>query len=205
MSDAATRAERLAKARLLVTKLEAGCDAEADALARELADAENLADELGRMTRELHEALDALRVDPRISELASNEIPDARQKLGYVLALTEQAAHSVINAVEQGLPIASRLAASTGATAETLRVDGKRLHELLSEILMAQSFQDLSGQAIRRVIEVSGELERRLVLLVQRAGGRRGAGPASSQAPRPPVDRLQDQDEVDALLSGLGF
>ena len=204
MNAVARRKERLDRARALVASLEAGRDAEADALALELAGADQLGVELGRMTRELHDALESLRVDPRISELASNDIPDAREKLGWVLALTEQAAHSVINAVEQGLPVASRLAAADGDCPPAVREDGQRLHELLSEILMAQSFQDLTGQAIRRVIEVSGELERRLAELVQRAGPRPGAAP-KNDAQRPGAERIQGQDEVDALLSGLGF
>lgn len=200
MSVAASREQRLATAKALVAHLEAGRDTEAGALARELADAEGLAEDLGRMTRELHDALNALRVDPRISELASNEIPDAREKLSWVLTLTEQAAHSVINAVEEGLPISTQIAEDP-AVAQPARAAAQRLHQLLSDILMAQSFQDLSGQAIRRVIEVSGELERRLAGLVQRAGGKPTAPPVAG----PGAQRVHGQDEVDALLSGLGF
>lgn len=200
MSVAASREQRLATAKALVAHLEAGRDQEAGVLARELADAEGLAEDLGRMTRELHDALNALRVDPRISELASNDIPDAREKLSWVLTLTEQAAHSVINAVEEGLPISTRIA-EDAAVAEPVRSAAHRLHQLLSDILMAQSFQDLSGQAIRRVIEVSGELERRLASLVQRAGGKPPAAPEAG----PGAQRVHGQDEVDALLSGLGF
>nr|WP_240902088.1 protein phosphatase CheZ [Wenzhouxiangella sp. XN24] len=180
--------------------MEAGREQEAGALARELADAEGLAEDLGRMTRELHEALNALRVDPRISELASNDIPDAREKLSWVLTLTEQAAHTVISAVEEGLPVSTRVAEDDSAS-DAVRAAGQRMHEIFSDILMAQSFQDLSGQAIRRVIEVSGELERRLASLVQRAGGKPPAAPVAG----PGAQRVQGQDEVDALLSGLGF
>ncbi|NHA13349.1 protein phosphatase CheZ [Thioalkalivibrio sp. XN279] len=166
--------------------------------------------ELARITRELHEALDGVRVDPRLSELATHDIPDAREKLGWVLALTEQAAHRVINAVEEGLPVASAL--ESGAVSEPAQVqaEGKRLHALLSDILMAQSFQDLSGQAIRRVIGVAGELERRLAELVARTGGMhrddRAAGETAAAAvAERPASRLRDQDEVDALLSSMGF
>ncbi|NGX16248.1 protein phosphatase CheZ [Wenzhouxiangella sp. XN24] len=200
MSAAASREQRLATAKALVAHLEAGREQEAGALARELADAEGLAEDLGRMTRELHEALNALRVDPRISELASNDIPDAREKLSWVLTLTEQAAHTVISAVEEGLPVSTRVAEDDSAS-DAVRAAGQRMHEIFSDILMAQSFQDLSGQAIRRVIEVSGELERRLASLVQRAGGKPPAAPVAG----PGAQRVQGQDEVDALLSGLGF
>jgi len=200
VSAAASREQRLATAKALVEHLEAGREQEAGALARELADAEGLAEDLGRMTRELHDALNALRVDPRISELASNDIPDAREKLSWVLTLTEQAAHTVISAVEEGLPVSTRVAEDDSAS-DAVRAAGQRMHEIFSDILMAQSFQDLSGQAIRRVIEVSGELERRLASLVQRAGGKPPAVPAAG----PGAQRVQGQDEVDALLSGLGF
>lgn len=203
MSAAGIAEQRLAKARLLVSCLEAGKESEANALAREIAGMRDLGEELGRITRELHDALAELRVDPRISELASNEIPDAREKLSWVLTLTEQAAHTVINAVEEGLPVASRISAN-GAADAALRADGQRLHQLLSDILMAQSFQDLTGQAIRRVIEVSGELEKQLALLLHRSGARAAETPAKKCA-QPGAQKLQGQDEVDALLSGLGF
>jgi len=195
--------QRLAKARLLVSSLEAGRESEANALAREVAGMRDLGEELGRITRELHDALAELRVDPRISELAANEIPDAREKLSWVLTLTEQAAHTVINAVEEGLPLASRLAAHDTAD-EPLRADAQRLHQLLSDILMAQSFQDLTGQAIRRVIEVSGELEKQLALLLHRSGARAGEPPAAKGV-APGAEKMRGQDEVDDLLSGLGF
>ena len=170
----------------------------------------DLLSELARITRELHEALDGVRVDPRLSELATHDIPDAREKLGWVLALTEQAAHRVINAVEEGLPVASAL--ESGAVTEPAQVqaEGKRLHALLSDILMAQSFQDLSGQAIRRVIGVAGELEGRLAELVARTGGvrredREAAEAARAEAADGAAARVRDQDEVDALLSSMGF
>lgn len=203
MSAQGIAEQRLAKARLLVSSLEAGKESEANALAREVAGMRDLGEELGRITRELHDALAELRVDPRISELASNEIPDARKKLSWVLTLTEQAAHTVINAVEEGLPLASRVAAD-GSSGTASRADGQRLHKLLSDILMAQSFQDLTGQAIRRVIEVSGELEKQLALLLHRSGARAAEVPAQKTV-QPGAERVQDQDEVDALLSDLGF
>lgn len=171
---------------------------------------DQLLTELARITRELHEALDGVRVDPRLSELATHDIPDAREKLGWVLALTEQAAHRVINSVEEGLPVASAL--ESGAVSEPAQVqaEGKRLHILLSDILMAQSFQDLSGQAIRRVIGIAGELEGRLAELVARTGGVRRAdgaakAAASADTAEGPASRVRDQDEVDALLSSMGF
>lgn len=170
----------------------------------------DLLTELARITRELHEALDGVRVDPRLSELATQDIPDAREKLGWVLALTEQAAHRVINSVEEGLPVASGLASGAVSGPEEVRAEGKRLHALLSDILMAQSFQDLSGQAIRRVIGVAGELEGRLAELVARTGGVRREDLDASRAARAeaaggPAARMRDQDEVDALLSSMGF
>ena len=169
-----------------------------------------LLSELARITRELHEALDGVRVDPRLSELATEEIPDAREKLGWVLSLTEQAAHRVISFVEEGMPVASALASGAVSDPADVRLEGKRLHALLSDILMAQSFQDLSGQAIRRVIGVAGELEGRLAELLVRSGAARREdrdtpSPARGGIGAGADGQVRDQDEVDDLLSSMGF
>jgi len=86
----------------------------------------------------------------------------------------------------------------------------------LNEVVMAQGYQDLSGQIIRGVMKLVSELEVALVELVRlsKSGGgkpravaeeevQRGYGPVVPGVSHGPA--VSDQEDVDALLSGLGM
>ncbi|WP_018861333.1 MULTISPECIES: protein phosphatase CheZ [unclassified Thioalkalivibrio] len=248
--------QQLARARELVQVLEAGDDVAARGLIQDLArpyDRE-LFDELGKLTRDLHEALQSFRGDSRLVELTQAEIPDARERLNYVVTMTEKAAHETLTAIETSLPIAESFSQQAGVlTAKWTRFrnrqlsvdefrefardldeffaqannDTEELRRLLSEVLMAQSYQDITGQVIRRVIQLVTDLEENLVSLIrlssgrmetveaaekkmggdpeQREADRRGHGPAVPKTQDSGQDVVQGQDEVDDLLSSLGF
>lgn len=249
---AASREAQLELARELVRALEAEDDTGARALVQDLSRPyeRELFDELGRLTRDLHEALQSFREDSRLVELTRAEIPDARERLSHVVTMTEQAAHDTINAIESSLPIAesfNQQAATLTAkwtrfrnrqlSVEEFREfareldaffaqageDTEELRRLLSEVLMAQSYQDLTGQVIRRVIRLVTDLEENLVGLIRLSSGRmesieasptpaeqddadrRGHGPNVPSTQDSGPDVVQGQDEVDDLLSSLGF
>ncbi|PYG04064.1 MULTISPECIES: protein phosphatase CheZ [unclassified Thioalkalivibrio] len=250
--------DRLALARELVGALEGGDEEASRRLIQELARPyeRELFDELGKLTRELHEALESFRGDSRLVELAQDEIPDARERLSYVVTQTEQATHETLNAVESSLPIAEAFAGRAAeltekwtrfrnrelsveefrefareldAFFEQTGKDTEELRRLLSQVLMAQSYQDLTGQVIRRVIRLVTDLEESLVSLIRLSSGRlekdaraaaeqapeaeetareedrRGHGPAVPHTQDSGTDVVQGQDEVDDLLSSLGF
>lgn len=95
------------------------------------------------------------------------------------------------------------------------------LHSNLNTILLEQGYQDLTGQVISKVNDLIREVEEKLVHLVAVAGrvdrisgidheveeqerdDTRGHGPAINTENNPEV--LNSQDEVDDLLSSLGF
>lgn len=96
------------------------------------------------------------------------------------------------------------------------------LHSNLNTILLEQGYQDLTGQVISRVNELIRDVEEKLVHLVAVAGrvdsisgiehqekaseasdDTRGHGPSINKQNNPEV--LNSQDEVDDLLSSLGF
>jgi chemotaxis protein CheZ len=217
----------------------------ADDVVRELATPlqRELFEEVGKLTRQLHSALKDFQVDNRLSELANTEIPDAKERLNYVIDMTEQAANKTMDAVEECLPLAdtiiSNIQLMTPMWDKLMRRDialgefkslchdvqqfmahsendSNRLRELLNEILMAQDFQDLTGQMIRRVIELVREVECNLVSMLTVFGDN---APESSpvinnnkiEAEGPVInaeqrdDVVTGQDEVDDLLSSLGF
>jgi chemotaxis protein CheZ len=102
---------RLAKARALVAHLEAGEPELADAIIRDLSALHETAlfQELGRITRELHEAINGVLLDARLQQIVNQEIPDAAERLKYVITMTEQAANTTLNAVEASVPLVEAL------------------------------------------------------------------------------------------------
>jgi chemotaxis protein CheZ len=202
--------------------------------------------EVGKMTRQLHDSLNNFQLDARIANMANEDIPDARTRLIYVIEATEEAANKTMDLVDSCMPIAEKLHSGIvsilpdwkklmnrqlelgefnqlchqmddlldSGSAET----GK-LSELLTEVLMAQGYQDLTGQVIRRVIELVKEVEDNLVYMLTMFGGtdsnektNNSVKQADSTKAEGPIldgstreDVASDQDDVDDLLSSLGF
>jgi chemotaxis protein CheZ len=246
MEQHATRPEHyLDRARALVVALERRSSSEADRILDDLTRLREreLFQELGKLTRSLHEALNSFRLDSKIAALAERDIPDARERLRYVITKTEQAANRTLKAVEDSIPVAKlletqarehkeqwerflrremqvsefrRMARTLGEFLEQVIANAASLHGNLSEVMIAQDYQDLTGQVIHRVIDLVQEIEASLVELIRVAGHRLQA--AEAQAPRnktacegPQIhtqgrsDVVASQDEVDSLLASLGF
>ncbi|WKE66757.1 protein phosphatase CheZ [Gallaecimonas kandeliae] len=232
----------LEQARQLVALLEAGQTEEADVMLREMAMVANteLFSQVGKLTRELHNSLLEFQQDPRLATLATQDIPDAKDRLMHVITMTESAANTTMDAVESCLPIADKLVESIDslnpawqrlmeremkvgefktlvhdldAFLANSKLEADDLRGALTEVLMAQGFQDLTGQIIRRVIELVREVEERLVSLVVMFGNQPGAERAKlgTEAEGPIInpeerdDVVKGQDDVDDLLSSLGF
>ena len=111
ISNGLLNAEFLEKGRQLVDSIEAGNEDSANQILGEIVELRetDLFQELGRLTRQLHESLQNVRMDDRIAELAVGEIPDAKDRLNHVLLLTDQAAHRTLNMVEEAMPISEGL------------------------------------------------------------------------------------------------
>ena len=194
----------LSKARGLVTALEQGNDVKANGILERIAASReaSLFVEIGKLTRGLHNAMLTIRLDARLIGITRTDIPDAKERLNAVITKTEEAAHRTLNAVEELLPIVDTMAINTDKildlhrrqTHETtqfdiagegdhpltdfivkVKADAQKLNKNLSDVLMAQDFQDLTGQVIRRVIEVVQEVERSLVNLIRISSTRRKA------------------------------
>ena len=198
--------------------------------------------ELRKLTGDLQAALERFRVDSRLVDLAQKEVPDARHRLDHVLKLTDEAAHRTMDLVEQSGPLAERTAREAADLVDMWRrfrarkidIDGFRemvrrldlfleaactdmdkVRGNLSEVLLAQGYQDLSGQIIRGVMKLVAELELALADLVRLSQGeqaklqplsdetRRGFGPVIPGIDSGPA--VSGQQDVDALLSGLGM
>ncbi|HKE93595.1 MAG TPA: protein phosphatase CheZ [Povalibacter sp.] len=202
----------------------------------------NLFGELRKLTSDLQSALVRFSIDSRLVDLAEKEVPDARLRLDHVLKLTDEAAHRTMDLVEQSGPLAERTAKQAedifglwkryrsrdiavhefrdmvkrmDAFLESARSDMGKVRGNLAEVLLTQGYQDLSGQIIRGVMKLVGELETALVELVRLSKGGpkashstvddkvRGFGPAVPGIDHGPA--VSGQQDVDALLSGLGM
>jgi chemotaxis protein CheZ len=140
---------------------------------------------VGRLTRQLHDALRELGYDRHL-ESAVGSLPDARNRLSYVSRLTGQAAEKVLNGVDRTKAELDALSAGARRTADALRRDpvgavasGRvmgyleevgaataRADAQLTEIMLAQDFHDLTGQVIRKVVTIAQSLETQLVQLL---------------------------------------
>lgn len=193
---------------------------------------------LGQMTRELHDTLRELGYDKVLEETA-RAIPDARQRLSYIVQMTEQAASRVLNATEIAKPIQDALHSQSKAlgarwekvfanqlspaefkalAADThtfLRAMPKQVNttnEQLLEIMMAQDFQDLTGQVIKKVIDLAQNMESQLLSVLVEAMPAEMRAETSKELLNGPVinatgrsDVVTSQTQVDDLLESLGF
>ena len=203
-----------------------------------------LMEELQDLTCNLRGALERFRLDTRLNDLAVKEMPDARQLLSHVLKLTDEAAHRTLDLVEQSCPPAQRTATEAAGLMESwarfrahrispaefrslvkrmdrflsaARVDSATVRANLAEVLLAQGYQDLTGQIIRGVMTLVAEVEKTLAELTRIARGERASAAVAETAPKqrqarpavpgvdPQLSVVSDQQDVDALLSDLGM
>jgi chemotaxis protein CheZ len=191
---------------------------------------------IGHMTRALHENLRGLGLD-KLLEKAASDIPDARDRLDYVARLSEQAAKKVLDATDAANPLqdgidtsAAELSASWQALLQGQGGDWRALAEHtvaslgearmaasqtkvhLMDIMMAQDFQDLTGQVIGRITSIAQNLEQQLVqVLVDFAPTEIKREFDNSLLNGPQIkpegnsEIVADQGQVDDLLDSLGF
>jgi len=235
----------------MLHELEQGELSKAVALVNDLNDVRDrtLFNEIGKLTRALHESIKNLNVQ---SVGAASEIEHTTDKLAYVLEMTDKSANRTMDLVDEGMPLADQmLQQATDLSSRWKKFMGKELTPAefrqltkdvdiylkdsardarliqgkLSEIVLAQDFQDLTGQVIHKVTDLIRDVEQRLVTLVAMAGhvdritgirhevetameervsepDIKAEGPQINKAN---ADVVASQDDVDDLLSSLGF
>jgi chemotaxis protein CheZ len=170
------------------------------------------ADRHAELVARLCGALARFQHDASVAGCPANGMPDARQRLAHVVRLTDDAAHRTLDLVERSGPLAERIgegartiaaAAAGGARGDVAlatylgatAADAETLRRNLSEVLLAQCYQDITGQIIRGVINLVTEIEAALAELAQ------GSALARADDGR----AVNGQQDVDALLSDLGL
>lgn len=179
---------------------------------------------LGKVSANLHQTLDTLGEDTELLQHVKHDLPDVTERLQYVLQMTEEASAKTLAASES---VAAKLDVITDKLSQFSMPEHLELIELLdtasadiTDVMMAQSFQDLTGQVLNRVMFVMASFERTLLDLVDRSGHDlnkvpardendkranelQGIGPNVTKSSQ--VDALTAQDDVDDLLSQMGL
>jgi chemotaxis protein CheZ len=199
---------------------------------------ERVFSQLGQMTRGLHNLLRELGYDKTLEKVAS-ELPDNRDRLNYIAAMTAKAAERTLNAAEVAQPIQEKLGTSarnlagkwdklfdkqlgvaefkalvgdTRTYLSNVPANTEATNAQLMEIIMAQDFQDLTGQVIKKVLEAAQNLEAQLLaLLIETTpeDKRQAVNPGLLNGPVVNAmgrnDVVTSQEQVDDLLESLGF
>ena len=189
-------------------------------------------DRLGGLVRMMHDSMRELGYDRSLTDVAS-QITDAQGRLEYVASLTEQAANKVLNATDLGMPeqdILAKGAKTLGGRWDNLFAGKMSVDEFkllaadsktftntvmastdaekarLLEIMMAQDFQDLTGQLIKKVLVITHAVEHELaqILLDNAPSDLKDKAIELMAGPSVPNTALE-QDDVDNLLDSLGF
>ncbi|WP_027793018.1 protein phosphatase CheZ [Paraburkholderia acidipaludis] len=220
--------------------------------ADEYASSDRILARIGHVTRTLRDSMRELGLDKHV-ERAAEAVPDARDRLRYVANMTEQAAERVLSAIELAKPMQEQLErdaktlserwstwydAPIGREEVRALMDDTRAflggvpeattatNQHLLEIMLAQDFQDLTGQVIKKIMDVVYLIEQQLLgVLVENIVPERREQVAAAVAslavsstgspesllngpqinPEGKADVMQDQGQVDDLLASLGF
>lgn len=191
----------------------------------------DLISRIGNMARKLNDGL-----NDRTLAAAAESIPNVRDRLAYVATMTEKAAEQALYAAESAMPIQEKLASDADAlasrwdelltaqpgvdefkalvasTREFLRLvpgQARATNAQLTEVMLAQGFQDLTGQVIGKVSDVVLELEGELAALLVESTGRAKPDQSGGRMEGPVIDRaartelVTGQRQVDELLESL--
>lgn len=199
---------------------------------------EEIYSQIGHLTRRLHDTLRQLGYDKALESVVEG-MPDARDRLDYIAKMTEKAAVRALTATEIAQPIQEKMEAEAAALAKKwqrvfdnqLGVDEfKQLatqtrdflkdvpkrtqatNAQLMEIMMAQDFQDLTGQVIKKVVAMAQRMEHDMLQLLIAATPMDKKAEVDASLLNGPVinpegraDVVSTQKQVDDLLDSLGF
>ena len=194
---------------------------------------------IGQLTRLLRDSMANLGLEQAIMEVA-DAFPNTRDRLNYVVGKTSQAADRALTSVEVARPLQEGL--SENASALSARWDAwfeapqpldearelvkatrgflsevpdvtQQTNRQLTEIMMAQDFQDLTGQVLQSLMHVIETVEKELISVLVENMNERDMDAQTDNAHLkngPQIDTraegiVASQEQVDDLLESLGF
>lgn len=175
--------------------------------------------QINNLAHNLQVTLDQLGPDLDLLRHTKHDLPDASERLQYVLNSTEEASNKTLSASENLVALIENMEAKNrDDDLVTLLEEAK---SEVTNIMMAQSFQDLTGQVLNRVILLVTSLEQSLLELIDHSGidlhqldlnvseearkaeDMKGVGPNVTKSSQ--KETVQSQDDVDDLLGDLGI
>jgi chemotaxis protein CheZ len=188
---------------------------------------QTLRSDLAKLSLALADALSKFQLDSRIAALAAKDIPDAQLRLDHVLKMTEEATHRTLDLIEQSAPLAESTASDARTLLNTLddrshndirlflgdvQNSADRVRANLTEVMLAQGFQDLTGQILNGIRTLIGEVESVLDELARISGVEIRTPPLEDTAklhgpvvPGVSAHAMASQTDVDDLIAGLGI
>lgn len=189
---------------------------------------------IGTLMRTLRESMRELGLEKSVQQAVAS-IPDGKDRLRYIAQMTAQAAEKTLNGIDvikplqvgmnknaqalqqqwqetAGDAVPAQLRESTEAFLGQVIQDSETTKAELLEIMMAQDFQDLTGQVIKKMMEVVEEAEKQLLALLMentppemRAKTQNESLLNGPQINKEGVNVMASQSQVDDLLDELGF
>ncbi|EKT62250.1 protein phosphatase CheZ [Providencia burhodogranariea] len=189
---------------------------------------------IGTLMRTLRESMRELGLEKSVQQAVAS-IPDGKDRLRYIAQMTAQAAEKTLNGIDIIKPlqaemhdeaiaiqqqwknlefeqITPELYQSTGDFLTRVINNSNTTKAELLEIMMAQDFQDLTGQVIKKMMEVVEEAEKQLLALLMentpsemRAKQQNDNLLNGPQINKEGVNVMASQSQVDDLLDELGF
>ena len=180
--------------------------------------------EVGKITRKLHNSLEDFRgsINTGLQRLAQSDVPTAVDNLQFVISRTEDAANKTMGIVEryfeESNDFSRHLENIKGQeeAAGYFKSFKDSLDNDMTLILTAQQFQDITGQTIKKVIDLVNNVEVELLKLIAKFGiltrtetDKIKVGAASEQheedeATERSIEKVT-QSDVEALLNDFGF
>lgn len=174
------------------------------------------------ITQNLHNSLEGFEKDTVLFKHTKHDLPDASERLQYVIQSTEDASSKTLASSENVMAILETIESSLSEEQRSsMSADLERAKSEVTEIMIAQSFQDLTGQVLNRVILLVTSLEQSLTDLIEHSGvdlhsleleeteeekrrqEEKGIGPNVTRDSK--ADSAATQNDVDDLLSDLGI
>ncbi|OIQ82325.1 chemotaxis regulator CheZ [mine drainage metagenome] len=189
-------------------------------------------EKIGEAASTLHRLLKDLGHAKGLQQSAAT-MPDARERLSFIDQTMHDASEKTISAVENSLPLtdtarsgcadlARRLADAPDLAHHALVQEavsqlgeiassGEILHHNLLQIMEAQEFRDVAGQMVNKIVTAAEEIEKILLDLLREYAPKAtdslilNEGLMAGPAHKTDQDGVSGQDEVDDLLSSMGF
>lgn len=234
----------LRQAQNLVNLLEAGEQEQAEQLFLQFTapTKQNLLRQVGLVERQLNDFFENVILDQQPTTLDSAKLPDLEKRLDYVIEKTQRAVDKTLDEIEIAQPVVNQLqgalsqlrthwrsfsqagaplndaqAVSVDAIFDKMDAQCQMLRKQLHEILIAQEFQDITGQVIAQVISALQQIQSQVIGIMDlhdpnskpkvknTADFTFAEGPIVTTNQKQEKTVLKDQSEVDDLLSSLGL